>query len=75
MSYGKKDEDVEGSVLKVDRVAVFQEGKDVLSQLKLCVLTCLPSSTFQLFPHLTSEMSSSPHQDRATSLHGGCFSS
>ena len=26
MSYGKKDEDVDGPILKVDRTAVFQEG-------------------------------------------------
>ena len=26
MSYGKKDEDADGAILKVDRTAVFQEG-------------------------------------------------
>ena len=26
MSYGKKDEDAEQAILKVDRTAVFQEG-------------------------------------------------
>jgi len=27
MSYGKKDEDAEQAILKVDRTAVFQEGR------------------------------------------------
>lgn len=26
MSYGKKDEDVEAAIVKVDRTSVFQEG-------------------------------------------------
>ena len=31
MSYGKKDEDAEQTILKVDRTAVFQEGKCIIA--------------------------------------------
>ncbi|MCJ1390973.1 coatomer subunit gamma [Xylographa bjoerkii] len=31
MSYGKKDEDAEQAILKVDRTAVFQEGKGIMA--------------------------------------------
>ncbi|MCJ1431610.1 coatomer subunit gamma [Xylographa pallens] len=31
MSYGKKDEDAEQTILKVDRTAVFQEGKGIMA--------------------------------------------
>ncbi len=34
MSYGKRDEDADGAILKVDRTAVFQEGKLPKTQLK-----------------------------------------
>jgi len=34
MSYGKRDEDADGAILKVDRTAVFQEGKLRKTQLK-----------------------------------------
>lgn len=75
MSYGKKDEDSEGSVLKVDRVAVFQEGKALLDQLLLTLLTRLFSSIVQLLPNITTEMSRPSYQNCFASIHRRCFPS
>lgn len=71
MSYGKKDEDVEGAILKVDRTAVFQEGRS--SGQYLCSVDH-GSSTVQLLPHIAPKMSDPPYKDRSTSLHGGFIS-
>lgn len=32
--YGKRDEDAEGAVVRVDRTAVFQEGEQIIQHLK-----------------------------------------
>ena len=34
MSYGKKDEDVDQAIAKVDRVSVFQEGAEEVSRMR-----------------------------------------
>lgn len=42
MSYGKKDEDADSGLVKIDRTQVFQEGERVA---KLCVCPCDDSSS------------------------------
>ena len=71
MSYGKKDEDADGAVLKVDRTAVFQEGG--CKTWGFCcpfLLTRIAiSSVVQLLAHLAPKMSHTSHQNRLTAVH------
>ena len=70
MSYSKKDEDADQAIVKVDRTAVFQEGKP--SPLTVPPTTDRAKSTLvQLFTHLTSKMSHTAHKDRLTPVHRG----
>lgn len=73
MSYGKKDEDADGAVLKVDRTAVFQEG-GCANRRVYCpfLLTKIAiSSIVQLLAHLAPKMSHTPHQNRLAAVHRG----
>jgi hypothetical protein len=38
MSYGKKDEDGDTAIMKVDRTSVFQEGAQIISPFKLLLI-------------------------------------
>lgn len=71
MSYGKKDEDVDGAILKVDRTAVFQEGVLCGDRYAESVLTHLNSSSFQLLPYIAAKMSYITHQNRPPAIYGG----
>jgi hypothetical protein len=54
MSYGKKDEDAEQAILKVDRTAVFQEGGQLTLRLPLLrkLTVCQPDySTLLPYHH------------------------
>lgn len=75
MSYGKKDEDGEGAVLKVDRTAVFQEGRTTPAAAhRADILTCNCSSIVQLLANLSSKMSYTTYKDRPPPFHGGVIS-
>lgn len=71
MSYGKKDEDADQAIVKVDRVAVFQEGEAQVRQLFRALLKLITSSTFQLFPGFSAKMSDFAHQNCTAPLYGG----
>ena len=73
MSYGKKDEDADGAVLKVDRTAVFQEG-GCPTRRGYCpfLLTRVAiSSIVQLLAHLAAKMSHTSHQDCFAAVYWG----
>ena len=54
MNYSKKDEDAEQAIVKVDRTAVFQEGKDHIRYSGLIApLKPSSSSPVQLLPYIS----------------------
>ena len=75
MSYGKKDEDADQAVVKVDRTAVFQEGILSPKPPLNANLTDIESSLIQLLPHLASKMPDFTHQDFSSPLHWRKFPS
>jgi len=76
MSYGKKDEDADLGLVKVDRTQVFQEGEHQFSAPQLgvyCPLTywCQWNSpTLQQLSDPAAKMPDSPHQDCAPPVYG-----
>ena len=76
MSYGKKDEDADGAILKVDRTAVFQEGMTLPLPNKLQImLITMNSATVQLLTYITSKMPYITYEDRVAPLHWRVLSS
>ena len=74
MSYGKKDEDADQAIVKVDRTAVFQEGMcQVVSACIEPLLTVLCSAVVQLLSRIASKMSYPPDQDCTSPLHRGAI--
>ena len=72
MSYGKKDEDADQAIVKVDRTSVFQEGKIRSVPAVIAFTDCLVfSTTFQFFTYISTKMSNTPYQDCSSPLHGG----
>jgi len=71
MSYGKKDEDADQAIVKVDRTAVFQEGKAYEPIVAHQRLTNIPSPFIQLLSHISTKMSNPPYQDSSPPLHWG----
>lgn len=71
MSYGKRDEDAEQAIVKVDRTSVFQEGlkQQNLPHWILLIEQCSP--IVQLISDFSSKMPNPPHQDRPPPLHRG----
>jgi hypothetical protein len=78
MSYGKKDEDADLGLVKVDRTQVFQEGESATiphSTLRLIgevshVLTVAGSTIVQQFANPAKKMPYPPDQDCAAALYG-----
>lgn len=71
MSYGKKDEDAELGLVKVDRTQVFQEGEQARMPLNPHNQLMADSPTLQQLPDPTATMPYPPDQDRPSPLHGG----
>ena len=71
--YGKKDEDADGAIVRVDRTAVFQEGRRHFSSPRIELLTSF-SPSLQLVSNLTTKMSNPPYEDRPSSFHWGKIS-
>ena len=75
MSYGKKDEDADQAIVKVDRTAVFQEGTVKPKTPFTARLTENTSSPVQLLPHIAPEMPNSTYQNLSSPLYWCEFSS
>ena len=74
MNYGKKDEDADQAIVKVDRTSVFQEGKSETLQVVLASTDCpVCSTTLQFFAYFSTKMPHTPYQDRASPFHWGDF--
>lgn len=79
MNYGKKDEDADTGLVKVDRTQVFQEGElrteiqpyiSPLSFSKGKLNSVTTSTTVQQLPDPAAKMPHPPHQDRPPPVHG-----
>lgn len=74
MSYGKKDEDADQAIVKVDRTSVFQEGKIRTVQAMVASTDCsVFSTTFQFFAYISTKMSNTPYKDCSSPFHRGGF--
>ena len=70
MSYGKKDEDAEQAIVKVDRTSVFQEGwKGYYHSWQWQLLTHEFSTVIQYLPNFSSKMPDPSHKNCSTSLY------
>jgi hypothetical protein len=78
MSYGKKDEDADSGLVKIDRTQVFQEGEQRRNSPLVCrreqqliaAKSAVRSSTLQQLAHPTAKMPCPSHKDRPPPLHG-----
>jgi hypothetical protein len=68
--YGKKDEDADGAIVRVDRTAVFQEGRHRFSGPRIESLTPI-STSLQFVSNLTTKMSNPPYEDRPSPFYWG----
>lgn len=70
MSYGKRDEDAEQSVVKVDRTSVFQEGvSKAQAKHNIQSLTDVFSSSVQHLAHIASKVPYPSHKDCSPAFH------
>ena len=76
MNYGKKDEDADTGLVRVDRTQVFQEGQAPRAQPQIGApyeahMLMMPdnSATVQQLAHTAPKMSNSPDEDRPPPLH------
>lgn len=69
MSYGKKDEDADQAIVKVDRTAVFQEGIVRFWRIPHTSSNGNNSSPFQLLANIATEMPNLAYEDLFASLH------
>lgn len=73
MNYSKKDEDADGSAVKVDRTSVFQEGVLALTSSTtrhLPSVTDTASPGVQYVPNCASTVPDPTHQDFSLAIHG-----
>lgn len=71
MAYLKKDEDADGSIVKVDRTSVFQEGLHCHLIRECDNANVLGSSSLQLLPYIPTTMQDPTHEDHLASVHRG----
>lgn len=62
MNYGKKDEDADTGLVRVDRTQVFQEGQAA------CFLCPLPNATLEMLTCETQRACSTPHPYKLESV-------
>ena len=72
MSYAKKDEDADQTMVKLDRTSVFQDGtiRHPLRCRTTALVDLLSSTSLQQLADLPSKMPYPPYQNHSTPLHG-----
>ena len=69
MSYAKKDEDGDQTMVKLDRTSVFQDGKSTKSPHGPTDCLLLLSTSIQQLSHISTKMPNPAYQNHFTPLH------